>query len=301
MMLIDSRPASSSIADDAALVARARAGDQKAVVELLSPLHKPLYNLARRMVWSPEDAEDLVQDAMLRLLTRLGSYRGEARFSTWAYRVALNSFLNTRRRHMELASASFDRFGDDLERALAHAPPHVDAYENDALLVEEVKLGCMTGMLLCLDRPARLAYILGEIFEVESEIAASLCEISPAAFRQRLSRARRALNAFVKEKCGQASSAAVCSCERMAKPAVESGRVSPKALLFASAEQTLRGPDLKRLQAAVRDLDGALCAVQLYRAHPAYEPARGFEVWLEELVSGKPLATILTAKEVREL
>ena len=52
------------------------------------------------MVWHPEDAEDLVQEAMLRLLTRLSSYRGEARFATWAYRVALNTFLNTRRRRM---------------------------------------------------------------------------------------------------------------------------------------------------------------------------------------------------------
>ena len=165
-------------------------------------------------------------------------------------------------------------------------------------MVEEVKLGCMTGMLLCLDRPARLAYILGEIFEIESEAASALCEISPAAFRQRLSRARRALHSFVKEKCGQVSSTAACSCERMAKPAVKLGPVNPKALLFANADQAMQGANLKKLQAAVRDLDGALRAVELYRAHPTYEPARGFDVWLKEFIVSKPLAAILDAKQV---
>lgn len=298
-ILVGALPDPSSTVDDVALVARACAGDQQAIVELLTPLHKPLYNLARRMVWHPEDAEDLVQEALLRLLTRLSSYRGDARFATWAYRVAINTLLNTRRRRMETVTVTFEQLGEDLEMALLAAFPQADA--DDALVVEEVKLGCMTGMLLCLDRPARLAYILGEIFEIESEAAAALCEISSAAFRQRLSRARKGLHSFVKAKCGQVSATATCRCERMAKPAVASGLVNPKALLFANSDQVMRAGNLGRLQSAVRDLDGALRAVEFYRAHPTYEPEASFEDWLKELIMSKPLVAILDAKQVSEL
>lgn len=295
MISSDIQSSQSLIDADVALVARACAGDQAAVIELMSPLQRPLHNLARRMVWHPEDAEDLVQEALLRLLTHLSSYHGEARFATWAYRVALNTMLNTRRRRMEKSSISFDEFGDHIERALAPSSVHDHIDPNQALLVEEVKLGCMTGMLLCLDRPARLAYILGEIFDIDSVVAASLCDVSPAAFRQRLSRARKALHGFVQTRCGLVSRQAACRCERMVGPMVASGMVKPEALLFADAKNVGRRPDVKWLRAAVNDLDGAARAVELFRDHPTYEPAHQFEAWLQDLLTRKPLADILAS------
>jgi DNA-directed RNA polymerase specialized sigma24 family protein len=67
------------------------------------------------------------------------------------------------------------------------------------LLVEEARLSCTTGMLLCLDREQRLAYILGEIFEVADVVGAELLEISRDNFRQRVARARRDLHARLHE------------------------------------------------------------------------------------------------------
>lgn len=282
-----------SAAADLALAEKACTGDHAAVVALLAPLHSPLYNLARRMVWDPADAEDLVQEALLRLLTKLSAYRGDARFATWAYRVALNSMLNTRRRRMEAMTTSFDQFGDDLDRAMAASPEHVETDPDQPLLVEEVKIGCMTGMLLCLDRPARMAYILGEIFELDSVLAASLCEISPTAFRQRLSRARKALHTFVQAKCGQVSPEAACRCERMAAPAIAARLVAPDKLLFATTSRTVANVDRQRLEAAVSGLDAASRTVELYRDHPTYQPQQSFEAWLRNLLASKHLADIL--------
>lgn len=283
-----------SKAEEENLVTCACAGDQRAVIALLSRLQRPLYNVARRMVWNPADAEDLVQEAFLRILTQLASFRGDARFGTWAYRVALNAMLNTRRRPMEKATVSFEAFGGDLDRALARANDRTDADPDEPIIIEEVKIGCMTGMLLCLDRQARLAYILGEIFEVESTTAASLCEISPAAFRQRLSRARRKLHQFVQAKCGQVTSQVACRCEKMLPAAKAAGLVSPHRLLFAAGfppEREVAVPDVK---AAVRDLDSALLAVRLYREHPIYEPAEGMAEWLQKLLASKPLSDLLS-------
>lgn len=273
---------------------KACAGDQSAVMALLEPLPRPLYNLARRMVWEPVDAEDLVQEALLLLLTRLSAYRGEARFATWAYHVALNSMLNTRRRRMETVTTSFEQFGDDLDRAMAAAPEHVEIDPNQALLVEEVKIGCMTGMLLYLDRPARLAYIRCEIFEIDSALAASLCETSPAAFRQRLSRARKALHGFVQAKCGQVSVDANCRCDKMVAPAMAAKLVDPDKLLFTSRGRSSAAPDRQYLQVAVSNLDAANRTVELYRDHPAYQPQCGFEAWLNDLLASRALTEILS-------
>jgi hypothetical protein len=70
------------------------------------------------------------------------------------------------------------------------------------LLVDEARIGCASGMLLCLDREQRLIYILGEIFGVIDQVGAELLEISRENFRQKLTRARRDLHRFMQNQCG---------------------------------------------------------------------------------------------------
>jgi hypothetical protein len=82
------------------------------------------------------------------------------------------------------------------------------------LLVEEARIGCMTGMLLCLDRRQRLAFILGEDFGLTSEIGGEVMDVSADNFRQLPSRARRDLYQFTNEKCGLVNSANPCRCAK---------------------------------------------------------------------------------------
>lgn len=289
-------PKQGSKSGDFALAKKACGGDQSAAAALIEPLHRPLYNLARRFVWDLEDAEDLTQEAILQVITRLSEYRGEARFVTWAYRVALNKMMNTRRRRMEVLTTSFDHFGDDLDRAMTSYAGQDQVGLDHALLIEEVKIGCMTGMLLCLGRPARMAYILGEIFEIDSTVAASLCEISPTAFRQRLSRARKTLNGFMQSKCGVISVTAPCSCEKVVDCAVASKLVDPSRLHFASKLKLKVKGDRFRLTAAVNKLEVAIRTVEHFRNHPDYQPEQGFESWLKGLMSSKALSDIVNGQ-----
>ena len=79
-----------------------------------------------------------------------------------------------------------------------HDLPDPSAVPADVqLLVDEARIGCSSGMLLCLDREQRLVYILGEIFGVTDVVGAELLEISRDNFRQKLSRARRDLHSFM--------------------------------------------------------------------------------------------------------
>ena len=76
-------------------------GDSLALERVLTAVRDDIYRLALRMLWHPEDAEDATQEALIRVMTRIGSYRGEAAFSTWAYRVAANHILNWRQSRVE--------------------------------------------------------------------------------------------------------------------------------------------------------------------------------------------------------
>jgi RNA polymerase sigma-70 factor (ECF subfamily) len=98
---------------DEQLVAAYLEGDQKAFEELVERYKNRIYNLAYRMLGNAEDAYDLVQEVFLLLVRKLPSFRGESRFSTWLYRVALNACYDRARKgrnHLSLQESP----GEDL-------------------------------------------------------------------------------------------------------------------------------------------------------------------------------------------
>src|SRR5262249_7909980 len=183
-------------------VDRAIAGSREALLELVEAVQDDVYNLALRMLGRPRDAEDASPEILIQVVTKLGTFRGASSVRTWVYRVAATHLLNARKEAWR-RELSFAETVENLEsaRAASAAFPPAD----EAALVDEVKLHCTSGMLLCLDRGQRLAYILGEILELPGEQAAAILEIAPAAYRQRLSRARAAMDEFLAAECGLAN------------------------------------------------------------------------------------------------
>src|SRR5260221_6382633 len=174
-------------------VDKAQSGDQRALEQLLRALQDDTYRLALRMVWHPDDAADATQEILIRIITRLSTFRGESSVRTWAYRVAVNHLLNRRRARIEHEELTFELFAEQLVSGLVEP----EANSVDALLVQEIKLGCTLGMLQCLDRDHRVAYILGDVFQLDSEQAAEITATSAATYRKRLSRARARVRLFV--------------------------------------------------------------------------------------------------------
>src|SRR5439155_13207298 len=101
------------------LVRRAREGDRDALEGLVSDIQGRIYGLALRMLWHPEDARDAAQDILIRIVTRLSTFRGASSFSTWAYRVAANYLLTARKSRLEERNYTFQRFGDELDEGLS--------------------------------------------------------------------------------------------------------------------------------------------------------------------------------------
>jgi DNA-directed RNA polymerase specialized sigma24 family protein len=179
-------------------------------------------------------------DREIRVITHLATFRGESSFMTWVYRVAANALLTIRKGRMEEAELTFQAFEKDLDDGISDAPVAVSPGLDESLLLEEVKIGCTRAMLLCLDRAHRLAYILGEILELEGQEGAAVLELTPEAFRKRLSRARSEIVSFMRGKCGLFDQQNACRCRRRGSQAITLGRIDPKHLLFASDTQTAR-------------------------------------------------------------
>jgi RNA polymerase sigma factor (sigma-70 family) len=259
------------------LARRAVDGDTAAVAALVRALQADVYSLALRMLWTREDAEDATQEILVRVVTRLSQFDFRSRLRTWVYRVAANYLLDVKKSPVERMHLTFARFAEDLAAGLpagrgsdpaspdttadlARAP----ADGERSLLTEEVKIGCTMAMLQCLDRPHRLAYVLGEALELPGPEAAEALDIDPTAFRKRLERAREAVESFTRIHCGLASESAACQCNRRVPGALKQGRIRTDRADFAE-----NAASFDEARALVQRVQQARRALEVHRgSHP---------------------------------
>ena len=232
-------------------------GDRDALDRLVRALQGDIYGLALRMLWNREDAEDATQEILVRTATRLSQFDFRSKLKTWVYRIAVNYILDVKKSPVEQMNLNFQRFGADLVEGLSSDGP---ADSERSVLVEEVKIGCTLGMLQCLDRPHRLAYVIGEILDLSGPESAEALGISPELFRKRLQHARTAIEAFTRAHCGLASNSAACTCHRRVPAAIRLGRVRPDALDFAAQPSSYQ-----ETRELVRRADEARWALQVHR------------------------------------
>jgi RNA polymerase sigma factor (sigma-70 family) len=192
---------------------RAAEGDRDALSELVREIQHPLYRLALRFLGNPDDAQDACQEVLIRIITRLGTFEGRSKFSTWAYTVAVRSLLRTRKRLYESAVQGAEQYAAALDAGLGDIDPTLEEVEY-RLLSEEVRISCTYGMLLCVPRPQRAAYLLADVLGLTDGEGAEILDISRGAFRQRVSRARRTIRFVITNRCGLVDPANPCRCGR---------------------------------------------------------------------------------------
>lgn len=221
-------------AEDKYLVQCVQLGSKEALELLIARHQRWIYNIALRMVCLPQDAEDATQEILIKLLTKLSTFRGESQFRTWLYRLVVNHLLNMKRARAEARTMSFEDYGRELDSTPEDDLAAPDSQRPDArLLIEEAKIGCTSAMLLCLNREQRLVYVLGEIFGVTDRVGAELLDISRDNFRQKLARARRDLYNFMQGKCGLVKASNPCRCAKKTQGFIQLGYLDPQHLLFA--------------------------------------------------------------------
>jgi RNA polymerase sigma factor (sigma-70 family) len=264
------------------LVDLAKQGRKDALEELVRRIQDGIYRLALRALFLPADAEDATQEILIKVITHLSDFRGESRFFTWVFRIATNHLLTTHKRRAERRGFSFERAEEGIEAALSvSGSENAGACEND-LVVEEVKLSCLQGMLLCLSREIRLAFILGVVFEVTSIEGGQILNLTQATFRQRLSRGRRQIQDFMTRKCSLVNPENPCACARMIPHELRIKMLDPKHLRFAGHRCHARDNDsaVTRLQ----ELDELRRVAVLFRSHPDYAAPETFVESIKKLV-----------------
>jgi RNA polymerase sigma factor (sigma-70 family) len=249
-------------------------GDRAALSELVARVQHPLYRLSLRFLGHPEDAQDATQEILIRVITRLGTFEGRSEFMTWAYTVAIRMLLRTRKRLMESAVRGAEPFADALDRNLAAQDFTAEEAEY-RMLCDEVRISCTYGMLLCLSRSLRAAYLLGDVLGLTDVEGSVILEITPAAFRQRLSRARRTLRQVIDNRCGLVNAANPCRCGRQIEGSLALGVLDRNNLAFASHPREPGAlPVAEVLRSAATQLDVATAIGELTARTASPHPTR---------------------------
>ena len=264
------------------LVQDAQSGDREALERIVKNIQTPIHRMAFRMLGLPQDAEDAAQEILIKVITHLGDFRGDSAFSSWVYRIASNHLINNRKRRME-------RLGIDYElwENLIHvnaATPGVEAFPEaeKALLIQEVRIGCMQGLLMSLDRDHRMAVILGEIFEVTSQEGAFILEISPEAFRKRLSRGRKRIQAFMRKNCTLINTKGPCRCLEQVSRDIATGWVDPEKLHFANHAGSPE--EQNRVLQGLSEMEELSRITFLMQHYPALRPPAAFAHIAKDLI-----------------
>ena len=270
------------------LVSKAKQGDKQALDGLIRAIQDRVYGLAIRMLCHPADAEDATQEILVKIVTHLSDFRQESAFTTWVYRIASNHLLDTHKRRVERREITFEECEAEASvndgMAAASANPALEA--DQALLAQEVMMTCIHVLLLCLDREARLVYILGELFDVSAEQGAYITDTTPVAFRKRLSRARFLLRSFMASNCGLVDSSNPCQCARQVAYAVDTRRIDAARLPFSRHPRRDHARSVTQEQ--LEEISELQRVAALFRSLPEYAAPVKFADGLRELIeSGK--------------
>ncbi|WP_162342888.1 RNA polymerase sigma factor [Cyclobacterium salsum] len=149
---------------------------KKTALTILIERHQPfIYNLAWKLTGNSSDAEDLTQETLIKIISNLSTFKQESSFTTWAYRIAKNHFLNDQKKAPNIFANSFEELGTRLDAA-----PNTDLSESEKKeqqeAIREVRLQCLSGMLLCLTKEQRMVYIIGDIFRADHNIGSEIME-----------------------------------------------------------------------------------------------------------------------------
>lgn len=219
-----------------ALVGQAVAGDKNALEALIADVQDIVFNLSLRMLGTFADAEDATQDILLKMMTHLSSFKGDSSFTTWVFSIAANHLKNYKKHMFAHCPLSFEYYGDDIENKKIQDVPDLTQNVEKDILAEELKMACTNVMLQCLDTESRCIFILGTMFQLDSRIAGDILEMTPEAYRQRLSRIRKKMADFLGRYCGEYGSGK-CKCKDRVNYAIQSHRLDPLRLDYMTAKE----------------------------------------------------------------
>jgi RNA polymerase sigma-70 factor (ECF subfamily) len=201
-------------------------------------------SICRRMIMDEEVARDAAQQVWVEIAKSFPSFRGEAKISTWIYtitrRIAADHALNERTYTMRFARDYFS--GEDIDQPV-HSDPDREIW------VKEMCDKCVTAMLHCVDNETRLAHIFRDVAELEYGEIAGVLDKDEVAVRQMVSRSRKRINSFLRDRCALYNPRGDCRCRivkhvrdvNLAAEYEKIGVMVRRVNFFRKSEQVLPG------------------------------------------------------------
>ena len=258
--------------EDIALVRLGTKGDKQALQSLIVRHQLFVYNLALKMTSNTEDAEDLTQEAFIKAITGLSTFESKSNFRTWLYRITVNHFLNSRKRKSELSVVDFESYFNTIDNIPGN---DLNEQEENELkdTIEELRINCTSGMLMCLSKEQRMVYILGELFNIDHNLGGEILEISAGNFRIKLMRARKDLHQWMNQKCGLVNKANPCRCSKKTKSYIKLGKVDPNNLQFNTRYRSKVKDFSENNAIKITDTVDELSR-KIFQDHPMQDPIR---------------------------
>lgn len=260
-------------------------GNKKSLNSLLEKHQKYIYNVALKMLNDISDAQDATQEILIKLLTNLSKYdSSKSKFRTWLYRITFNHILDLKKSPYENIEPNFTKFFGFM-KSVPDIPIEEEELSEFEETIEEAKIGCMAGMLMCLSREQRLIYIVGEVFKIDHNLASEIFEITSVNFRKKLSRARKDLYSWMHNKCGLVNTENSCRCRNKTKHFINEGYIDTNNLKWNTNYK------VKMYQLSSKTIDETIIARdevynKLYSKHPFKTNLKANEVF-NEIVNHK--------------
>jgi len=262
------------------LVVQATQGNKAALEAVVVEIEDNIYHLALRILVNPDDAKEATQDILIKVITHLSSFKFESKFTTWVYRLAANYLLSEKKIIDKDLGLNFDIYKMDLESDL-QAPGKLQETPEYQVMLNELRISCTMAMLLCLNLAHRMAYILGDIMEMEHSEASEVLGISKTNYRKQLSRARDKVVEFTSQSCSLVSNCAKCSCEKKLTGAVARNRVDAERIFFAGNNQY----SYKEVKSALSETRQSLKTVTLQKSVKQYNCPLKLSEFIDTLVA----------------
>jgi len=185
-------------ADEQALIQRVHDGDRAALGELLRAHQRRLYNVCFRMVSHPDDAAELTQDVLLKVVEKIDGFRGDARLTTWMTRIAMNASISHLRKRKLRKTVSLNQppAGSDAEAggsSLASRLPDERELGPASCVQHHESLDQLQRAIAELDDDQRAVLVLRDVEELDYHQIARTLDLPVGTVKSRLFRARLAL------------------------------------------------------------------------------------------------------------
>ncbi len=178
---------------DAPLIERIIAGDQAAFTELVRRYEGKVYQLALRLTGNQMDANDVIQEVFLSVYQKLHTFRGQAAFSSWLYRITANASFAKLNQRKRAAAVSIDDVMPAVEGQSPGGTFSEWSQKPDTILFNKEARAALEKAINDLPEEFRTVVILRDVENQSNQEVAEILNLSVAAVKSRLHRARLAL------------------------------------------------------------------------------------------------------------